>query len=69
VRNTYNLVLNRHNPEVDDLDRGPNDPVGFQRGHVNVLELLLHCALSTALGYSHESEEASKTWYSQRGQL
>jgi hypothetical protein len=62
VRNTYNLVLDRHDSEVDNLDCGPDEPVGLQRRDINVLELALHSALSTTLSNGHESEEAGKTF-------
>lgn len=61
MQRTYNLVLDRHNAEVDNLNRRPNQPVGLERWHVNVLELALHSALSTSFCHSHECEEASKT--------
>lgn len=62
VRTTYNLVLDRHDSEVDHLHSWPDQPVGLECRNVDVLELLLHGALSTALGDGHESEEARETW-------
>lgn len=59
---TYNLILNGHNSEVNDLNRRPNHPVGFQGRNINILEFALHSALPTALSNSHESEEAGKTY-------
>jgi hypothetical protein len=62
VRNTYNLVLDRHDSEVDNLHCGPDKPVGLQRWDVDVLEFALHSALSSALSNGHECEEAGKTF-------
>lgn len=61
MRKTYNLVLDGHDAEVDNLHRGPNQPVGLKRRNVDVLELALHSALSTTFRHSHECKEASKT--------
>lgn len=61
-RSTYNLVLNGHDTEVDNLHSWPDQPVGLKRRDIDVLELALHGTLSTALGYGHECEEAGKTW-------
>jgi hypothetical protein len=58
---TYNLVLDRHDPEVDELDRRPNHVIGLERRNVNVLELALHGALSTTFGNRHECEESRQT--------
>jgi hypothetical protein len=62
VRNTYNLVLDRHDSEVDHLHCRPDQPVGLERRDIDVLELALHGALSTALSHGHEGEEAGKTF-------
>lgn len=59
---SYNLELDGHEPEVDDLHRGPHQEVGFQRRYVDVLELAGDRTLSAALGNGHESEEARKAW-------
>lgn len=55
---TYNLELNRHKTEVDDLHSWPDYKVRLQRWDVDVLELARHSALSTAFGNGHEREEA-----------
>lgn len=58
---TYNLVLNRHDAEIDNLHCWPNHEVGFQSRDIDVLELALHGALSTTLSNRHESKEAGET--------
>lgn len=58
---TYNLVLNWHNTEVDNLHSGPDHPVGLQCGNIDVLELALHSTLSTAFGHGHKGEETGET--------
>lgn len=60
-RGAYNLELNRHDPEVDDLHGRPDQEVGLQRRDVDILELALHCALSAALGDGHVCEEGCQT--------
>jgi hypothetical protein len=59
--NSYNLVLDRHDAEVDNLHSGPHHPIGLQRRHVDVLEFALHSALPTAFGNGHKSKETRKT--------
>ena len=58
---TYNLELNGHDAEVDQLHRRPNDEVRFERRYVDILELTSDGAPATALADSHECEEASQT--------
>jgi hypothetical protein len=58
---TYNLVLDWHDPEVDELNRRPNHIIGFERRNVDVLELALHGALSTTFGNRHKREESRQT--------
>lgn len=58
---TYNLELDGHNAEVENLNGRPYDVVCLQSRYVDVLELASHGALSSALSHRHESEEASKT--------
>lgn len=58
---TYNLELNGHNAEVDQLHCWPNDEVRFECWHVDVLEFASDGALAAALADGHECEEASQT--------
>jgi hypothetical protein len=60
-RCTYNLELDRYQTEVDDLHRWPDQEVGLERWHVDILELARHSALPTAFGNGHECEEARQT--------
>lgn len=60
-QSTHNLILNRHDSEVDDLHRRPDHPVGLQRRDVDILELALYGALATTLSDGHEGEETGKT--------
>jgi hypothetical protein len=57
----YDLILNRHDAEVDNLHRRPDQPVGLERRNVDVLKFALHSALPSTLRHGHESEEARKT--------
>ena len=61
TRRTYNLELDGHDPEVDDLDCRPDQEVGLERRNVDVLELALNSALSTTLGKGHVCEEGGET--------
>lgn len=61
LEGTYDLVLNGHDTEVDNLHRRPDQPVGFERRDVDVLKLALYSALASTLGYRHEGEETRKT--------
>ena len=56
-----NLELNGHDAEVEHLHRRPDNEVCFECRDIDVLELVLDCALATAFTDGHESEEASKT--------
>ena len=58
---TYNLELNWHDAEVDQLHRGPNNKVRFERRHVHILELASDGAPAAALTDGHECEEAAQT--------
>lgn len=58
---TYNLELNRHDPEVDDLHGWPDQKVGLESRHIDVLELALHGALPTTLRNRHVREESRET--------
>lgn len=60
-RDTYDLVLNGHDAEIDNLHSWPDQPIGLQRRNIDVLEFALHRTLSTTLSDGHESEEARKT--------
>ena len=63
---TYNLELDGHDPEVDDLHSRPDQEVGLQRRDIDVLEFALHSALSTTLCNCHVCEERSKpSWREQ----
>ena len=57
----YNLELNRHHTEVDDLHSRPNQEIGLQGWNVNVLELALYSTLSTAFSDRHEREKSGET--------
>jgi hypothetical protein len=58
---TYNLELDGHHTEVDDLHSRPNQEVGLEGWNVDILELALHSTPSTALSDGHECEESGKT--------
>lgn len=60
-KRTHNLELNGHDAEVEHLHRRPDNEVCFECRDIDVLELVLDCALATAFTDGHESEEASKT--------
>jgi hypothetical protein len=59
---TYNLELNWHDAEVDQLYCGPDKEVRLECWHVDVLELALDGALAAAFADGHECEEAPQTW-------
>jgi hypothetical protein len=61
-KSTYNLELDWHDAEVDQLDCGPDKEVRLERWHVDVLELALNGTLAAALADGHECEEASQTY-------
>lgn len=58
---THNLELDGHDAEVDQLYRGPNNKVRFERRYVDVLELASDGTPATALADGHECEEAAQT--------
>jgi hypothetical protein len=59
---TYKLKLNRHQTEVDDLNRRPDCVVGLQGRHVHVTELRHDSTSAATLGNSHDGEEARNTY-------
>jgi hypothetical protein len=59
---TYNLELNGHHTEVDDLHSRPNQEVGLQGRNVDVLKLALYSTPSTTFSNGHECEESGETW-------
>jgi hypothetical protein len=61
VCNTYNLELDRHKSEVDDLDCRPDQIVRFEGGNVDLLELPRDSALTATLCNRHEGEEDTET--------
>lgn len=58
---TYNLELDGHDAEVDQLHCWPNKEVRFKCWHVDILEFASDGTLAAALADSHECEEASQT--------
>lgn len=53
--------MQRHETEVDNLDSGPKNVVGLQRGDVDVLELFSDCSLAPSFRDSHEGEKQAQT--------
>jgi hypothetical protein len=56
------LKLDGYQSEVDDLYQRPNDVIGLERRHVDILKLANDCSLSTSFGDRHECEEACQTY-------
>ena len=61
---TYNLELDGHNAEVEDLHRRPENEVGLESRQEDVSELAAQRSSSTTLGDSHKSEKACQTYTS-----
>ena len=62
VVETYYLVWQRDDPEVNELYNRPKHEVGFESRQIHVLELSRHGTASTAFCNGHESEEACETY-------
>ena len=58
---TYQLELNRHQAEVDDLDSGPDHKVGLQRRDIHVPQLVVDGSSATTLCNGHHGKEACNT--------
>lgn len=58
---TYNLKLDRDNPEIENLDSRPEGIVGLQGGQVDILEFASQSPSASALSEGHEREEAHQT--------
>ena len=58
---TYNLELNRHKPEIDELNSRPDDKVRFQSRNIDVLELLLDLPVAATLSNCHKSKKGCET--------
>lgn len=58
---TYDLELNRHKPEIDELNSRPDDKVRLQSRDIDILELLLDLALAATLCDRHKCEEGCQT--------
>lgn len=58
---TYQLELNRHQTEVDNLHSRPHNIVGLESGNVHVSKLVGHSATTTALSNCHGGVENSQT--------
>lgn len=59
----YDLVWQRNDPEVEELNSRPQHEVRFERWEVHILELPRYRSSSAALGDRHEGEEAGKSWF------
>ena len=49
--------MDRHRPEIEDLDSRPDHIIRPQRGEIDVLEFFEYGPLPSALGNGHECEE------------
>jgi hypothetical protein len=58
---TYDLELDRDDPEVQHLHHRPEHIVCLQSWQVDVLELMGNGSLPTTLGDGHERKEAGET--------
>lgn len=58
---TYQLELNRHQTEVDNLHSRPDNIVGLESRNVHVPKLVGHSATTTTLGNCHGGVENSQT--------
>jgi hypothetical protein len=61
ANSTYQLELNRHQTEVDNLHSRPNNIIGLEGGNVHVPKLVGHSATTTTLSNCHGSVENSQT--------
>ena len=59
-RHKRNLKLQGHDPEVEDLNCGPEDVVGSEGGNVDILELLDNMLLSSSFCECHEGEKSAQ---------
>lgn len=58
---TYDLELDWHDAEVENLDCRPKNEVGLQCRQVDVTELASQSSSSATLGDRHETEKAHQT--------
>lgn len=59
---TYDLELDGHEAEVDDLYSRPEHVVCLQSWNVNVLHFLDYGPSAPSFGNGHESKETPKTY-------
>jgi hypothetical protein len=54
---TYDLELDGHDSEVENLHAWPHHKVGLESWNIDVLKLPSNCALATTFGNCHECEK------------
>ena len=63
---TYDLELDGHDSEVENLHAWPHHKVGLESWNIDVLKLPSNCALPTTFGNCHECEKCCQTGRSEQ---
>lgn len=59
VNQTYQLELNGHQTEIDNLHQRPNHEVGFQGWDIHISQLVGNSSSSASFSNGHDGKEAS----------
>lgn len=58
---SYQLELNRHDSEIDNLNQRPDHVVCFESGNIHVSQLVRDSSSSATLCDCHDSEKSGNT--------